>query len=245
MSTGVIETLNHHVSIRKYTDAPLDDETLTTLLEAAQRSPTSSNMQAYSLVVVRDPERKKKLAVLAGNQKHVETCPVFVAICADIHRLNRACELHGKTLARNTENTLVATVDASLIGMSLATAAESIGLGTVMIGGIRNHPDEVAELLNLPDGAFVVYGLCIGWPDDQPEQKPRLPQRVIVHQETYDDSGLDQHLRDYDAALAAHYRSQGRETPDAAWTGILAKRFSQPRRPELRAILEKLGFSFE
>lgn len=240
-----IDTLNSHVSIRHYTEADIDENTLRKMLNAARRSPTSSNMQAYSLVVVRDHETKQKLAVLGGNQRHIETCPVFVAVCADISRLETACQMHDTTLARNTENLLVATVDAALVGMSLSTAAESLGLGTVMIGGMRNHPQEVAQLLDLPDGAFVVFGMCIGWPAKHPPQKPRLPEDLIIHYERYNTEDVEQKLRDHNAELADHYRSQGRNTPDAAWTGVMADKFSTPRRPDLKTILEKLGFRFE
>lgn len=247
VSASVIDTLNQHVSIRRYTDKPVDEDILRMILNAARRSPTSSNMQAYSFVVVRHPETKKRLAVLAGHQKHVEQCPVFIAICADITRLRRAAEMHGVVLAQNTENTMVATVDAALAGMSLATAAESLGMGTVMIGGMRNHPAEVAKLLHLPEGVFVVYGLCIGYVEEnqRPQQKPRLPENLIIHYEQYDTADPAAQLHAHDAELAAHYRSEGRETPDAAWTGVIAEKFSQPQRPHLRETLEKMGFRFD
>lgn len=246
-SEPVLDTLNKHVSIRRYTDEPIRESVLLAVLNAARRSPTSSNVQAYSFVVVRNPETKKQLAVLAGHQKHVEQCPVFVAVCADITRLRRAAEMHGTTLARNTENTLVAVVDAALAGMSLATAAESLGMGTVMIGGMRNHPAEVAALLGLPEGVFVVFGMCLGYYEaaERPAQKPRLPEALMIHYERYQTADTTRQLMAHDAELAAHYRSEGRETPDAAWTQVIAEKFSRPQRPHLRDILEKLGFSFK
>lgn len=245
MTADVITTLKNHVSQRKYTDQDIDAETLRTLINAARRSPTSSNMQAYSVVVVRDPQTKKNLSELTGNQRHVAQCPVFIAICADISRLMKACELQGVQLARNTENLLVATVDAAIVGMSLATAAESIGLGTVMIGGIRNHPGQVAELLGFPEGVYVVYGMCLGYPAKALQQKPRLPEEVIIHYERYNtDVDITDALHQYDAELADHYRNTGRTTGEAAWTGVIAEKFSRPQRPHLRTVLEKLGFRF-
>lgn len=243
-TTETIDTLNTHVSIRKYQTTPIDDTLLLTLLRAAQRTPTSSNMQAYSFVVVRDPDTKHALSMLGGDQEHIRTCPVFIAVCADISRLVRACELHGTTLARNTENLLVAAIDAAIAGINLATAAESVGLGTVCIGGMRNHPDKVAQLLGLPQGAFCVWGLCLGWPAEIPPQKPRLPDDAVFHFERYQHP-TDDVLHTYDATLAAHYRSQERTTPDTAWTGVIARKFSTPRRPALRQTLEALGFSFD
>jgi FMN reductase (NADPH) len=247
MPTDVIETLNNHVSVRDFTDAPLDDETLFKILRAARRSPTSSNLQTYSLVVVCDQDTKKKLAAIAGNQRHIETCPVFIALCADVSRLKLACNLHGKTYVGNLERSLVATVDAALVGMSLSLAAESLGLGTVMIGAIRNDPLAAARLLGLPDGAFVVFGLCIGWPEERPPQKPRLPEELVIHFERYDTDreSTVERLQAHDRDLAEHYRSLGRETPDAAWTGTSARIASTVRRPFLRQVLTDLGLSLD
>lgn len=246
-SNPVLDALNQHVSVRNYRQEPIADDLLRTILNAARRSPTSSNIQAYSFVVVRNPETKQQLAVLAGNQSHIETCDVFIAVCADITRLEKATELYGKSLAKNLENSMVATVDASLAGMSLSLAAESVGIGTVMIGGMRNRPQEVAEVLGLPSGVFVVYGICLGYPDEDkfPEQKPRLPEDLIIHYEQYTNSDPTPQLQAHDAELAAHYRNQGRRTPDGAWTNVIADKFSVFQRPKLKATLESMGFRFD
>jgi nitroreductase len=244
ITSQTIDTLNARVSIREYTDQPIDDDTLLTLLNAARRSPTSSNIQTYSFVVVRDPERKRVLAHLGGDQKHIEQAPVFVAICADLNRAARGMALHGQQLATNIETTLISVIDASIAGQSLALAAESLGLGTVMIGGMRNHPDQVADLLGLPEGVFVVYGLCIGYVAERPPQKPRLPAETVISYERYEPAS-DEALQTYDAQLAEHYRSIGRSTPDAAWTGFNARRLGTAPRPHMREFLKKQGFSLE
>lgn len=242
-STPVTETMRKHVSIRHYTDEPIPDEMLREILNSARRgAPTSSNTQAYSIMVVRDPEKKKQLAVLAGNQKQVETCPVFLLICADIHRMEQAANMHGKTLGRNLESFLVSSVDAALVGMTIATAAESFGLGHVMIGGMRNHPKKAGELLGLPDGVYGVFGMCLGFPDEDAPQKPRMPEDLIIHYETYDDSKTEDLLKQYDEELAEHYQELGRNLSENAWTGVIADRFSNPRRPEMKQTLEDMGF---
>jgi len=247
MSTTVIETLQNRVTIRDYTDQPIDEATLLELLRAARRSPTSSNWQTYSMVVVRDPETKKKLAALAGNQHHIEACPVFVALCADLTRLQCAREMHGESLGHGLDITLVATIDAALVGMSLSLAAESLGLGAVMIGSMRNDPAEAARLLGLPKGVFVVFGLCIGWPAQRPPQKPRLPEELVIHYEQYnaDPEKTVVLLREYDQKLAEHYRSTGGELVADAWTVRTTRASAQPRREFLRRVLEELGFTLD
>lgn len=247
ISTPVTDIQKKHVTIRQFTDQEVSDEMVNAILDAAVRAPTSSNMQTYSIVVVRNPETKKQLAVLAGNQKHIEVCPVFFAFCADISRLDASCKMHGTELVKGMETTLVSSVDAALVGMSANTAAESFGLGVVMIGGMRNHPEDVAKLLGLPEGCYVVYGMCIGWPDEAaiPEQKPRMSKGLIIHHEQYDLSGQSAKIAEYDAELAKHYESEGRNLDAAAYSGPIAKRLSSARRTNLRPELERLGFSFE
>ena len=244
ITSQTIDTLNQRVSIRDYNDRPLDDDTLLTLLNAARRTATSSNTQTYSFVVVRNADTKRKLAHLAGDQKHVIDCPVFVAVCADITRIGQAAATQGGELAANLEVSMISIIDAALAGQSLSLAAESIGLGTVMIGGIRNHPQEAAEVLGLPDGVFIVYGLCIGWYDEKPAQKPRFAPETIIHHEQYRPASAAD-LTTYDHTLAQHSRDQGRTSPDEAWSGVIGKRFQNFQRSFLRAVLERRGFRFD
>src|SRR5215472_1593597 len=84
--TETIRVLNEHVSIRNFRPDPIPTETTELILRAACRAPTSSNLQAYSLIVVQDPGARAQLAAIAGNQKHVLEAPVFVAICADLSK---------------------------------------------------------------------------------------------------------------------------------------------------------------
>ncbi len=243
-SKSVVDTLNDRVSIRKHSEELVSDELLDRIISASRRSPTSSNRQAYSYVIVREQERKERLYELVGNQGHVRTSSAFIAICADLHRLEKACEMHGNKMVGSLENSIVAIVDAAIAGTSLSLAAESVGLGTVMVGGIRNHPIEVAKLLKLPKGVFALFGMSIGWPAEAPPQKPRMDVSLNVFKEEYGNVS-EEDLKSYDEQLSKHYRGQGRNTPDAAWTGIMASRLSVKKRAELREQLEQLGFTFD
>lgn len=243
-STPVTEVMKKHVTIRSFRDEKIPDGMLREILEAGRRAPTSSNTQSYSMVVVRDPAKKEKLAELAGGQGHIIACDTYVAFVADIYRLEKAAAMHGQPLGKGLENFLVASVDASLVGQNVQTAAESFGLGAVMIGGMRNHPKEAAELLGLPQGCYIVYGMSIGWPveDDIPAQKPRLPEELVIHWESYNTADPTEQLAAYDEALRTHYEEQGRNLNEAAWTGVIADRFNAPRRTYLKATLEAMGF---
>ena len=238
--------LRERGSTRNFKTDPIPDAWLEALLAAGQRAPTSSNMQVYSIVVVKDAETKKKLAEFAGNQKHIIDCPVFLALCADLNGPALACEMHGTSFHGQTfEKGLVAAIDASLVGMTISLAAGTMGLSTVMIGAMRNKPLEVAELLGLPPRVFVVFGLCVGWPKTSPIPKPRLPMPAVVHQERYDASRLPELVEQYNRELAQYYRDQNRETPDDAWTQVISDKYSKPARQHLRQHLNTLGFGLE
>ncbi|VAW32341.1 hypothetical protein MNBD_CHLOROFLEXI01-1063 [hydrothermal vent metagenome] len=246
--TAVTQTLNQHASVRSFLDKSVPDEMLYAILNAARRSPTSSNMQTYSIIVVRSPEMRQKLAVLAGNQSHIEQCDVFVGFLADLHRLEVASQMHGQPLAKSLETTLVATVDAALVGMSVQTAVESFGLGAVMIGGMRNQPQAVADLLGFPSGVFMLFGMSIGWPAEEAAQaslKPRLPEALIIHHEQYSQADPRPLIEQYNAQLANYYDQQNRNQQTAAWSGPIAQRLSKPPRPHMRQTLEGMGFCFD
>jgi nitroreductase len=92
---SILQFLNSHGSVRRYTDQPVTDEQLGRIIEIAQRAPTSSNLQAYSIIVVRDPHKKEALSVLSGNQPHVRECPVLLVFCPDLLRLRKICREAG------------------------------------------------------------------------------------------------------------------------------------------------------
>ncbi|HMP42460.1 MAG TPA: NADPH-dependent oxidoreductase, partial [Roseiflexaceae bacterium] len=184
-----LDLLLSHRSVRAYTDEPLPSGALPALIAAAQSAATSSNLQTWSVVAVEQADRKERLSLLAGDQAHIRACPLFLVWLADLSRLERVAsqrELPHAALDY-TEMFLLAAIDATLAAQNAVVAAESLGLGTVYIGGIRNRPLDVAAELNLPPRVFPVFGLCVGWPD--PERpavpKPRLPQAAVLHHESY------------------------------------------------------------
>ena len=72
-----------------------------------------------------------------------------------------------------------------LFGMAAYVSAESLGIHGVMIGAVRNKPEDIAGILGLPDRVYAVFGMCLGFPTETPKQKPRMPVTGIVHHERY------------------------------------------------------------
>ncbi|HLU40140.1 MAG TPA: NTP transferase domain-containing protein [Planctomycetota bacterium] len=252
----VVEVMRAHRSRRAYRPDPVPDEQIAALVDAARHASTSSFIQAYAVIAVRDAERRAAVAKLCGDQEHIRQAPVFLAICADLNKLGRSCARHGTTLdAGPLETFLQATVDAALLGQNLLLAAESQGLGGCMIGAARDHPVELARLLGLPKHAYVVFGMTLGHPADDPVARERMPLEGVLFFERYDEARLDAALDGADAAMrawAAECNRRGgylgrRVDERKGWADRMAVQWSKEKarptpRLRLREHLLDLGF---
>ena len=246
-----LSLLLSHRSVRGYRPDTLPVGTLETLIAAAQSAATSSNLQAWSVIAVTDPDKKAALSAVAANQKHIRECPLFLVWVADISRNQRLGAQEGVTLETMPyqETFLVAAIDAALAAQNATVAAESLGLSCVYIGALRNDPREVAKIVGLPSGAFGVFGMCVGYASaaGATEVKPRLPQDVIVHREVYDAAGEQAHRAAYDALLGGF--SNRNDMALDTWTkkvvGRLSKIASMAGRHTLSATLRAMGFELK
>ncbi len=244
-----LTALLSHRSIRAYLSDPLPPGTLELLVAAAQSASTSSNLQTWSVVAVENQERKDELSKLAGNQAHIRQAPLFLVWLADLARLAYVADSRGISHdgLEYLEMFVMATVDATLAAQNATVAAESLGLGTVYIGGIRNRPQEVAEILNLPSSVYAVFGLCVGYPNPEVDAaiKPRLPQSAVLHRETYKLAEQDEAIAHYNNIIKEFYTEQKMNIA-GDWSehsaGRIATVESLRGRDRLREVLNNLGF---
>ncbi|WP_230968873.1 NADPH-dependent oxidoreductase [Nitrogeniibacter aestuarii] len=249
---AIIEQLLTHKSVRAYTDTPVTDAQLDAMIAAAQSAASSSNLQAWSVVAVRDQATRDALAECAGGQAHVRKAPLQLVWLADLARL----ESLAKQLDRPhealdyTEMFLVGVIDAALAAQNAVVAAESLGLSTVYIGGMRNKPEAVAELLGLPPKVVAVFGMCVGIEDvSKPASvKPRPPQAVVLHKERYDLDGQAAAIERYNAAMARFYTAQQMHVK-GTWAVHSSKRIAGPEtlsgRDRLVEALRNRGFGLK
>lgn len=246
---AVLPTLLAHKSVRRFQPDALPPGTLEMLGAAAQSAASSSNLQTWSVVAVSDPQRKDAAAKLSGDQDFIRQAPLFLVFCADLSRLTAVSEreqMPGVALDY-TEMFVTAAIDASLAGQNAAVAAEGLGLGICYVGGARNHPQELAALLNLPPRVIALFGLAVGWPvdDDTSEIKPRLPQSGVFFRESYSTSARDAAITEYNGTMRDFYARQQMDVP-GDWSAHSAKRVADPEalmgRDVLRTILEERGF---
>jgi FMN reductase [NAD(P)H] len=127
--------------------------------------------------------------------------------------------------AVNPDLLLVGTVDVGIALGNAITAAESLGLGTVPIGGIRRSPLEYIELLNLPEYVIPVSGLCIGYPSETPDLVPRLPKEAIYHEEKYKENIHEEIEKFNQIHLEA---TKGGQSGGSTWTQRMANFYKDP-----------------
>ncbi len=216
-----------HGSIRKFTDQLVDEDQLDIIIRAAQAASTSSFLQAYSIIDVKDPLVRTQLKKLCGDQDYVEKAPVFLVFCGDMHRIQSVCEATYES--GWTESFVIATVDAALAGQNAMLAAESVGLGGVYIGSIRNYAQEVSELLKLPEEVYPIFGMCLGYPDEVSGVKQRLPKQIVYH--------VDHYTEMDDVILEAH----DKKISDS-WSEGVKKKFVKMNRKHMLEFLQDREF---
>ncbi|MCB5235939.1 NADPH-dependent oxidoreductase [Niallia alba] len=236
-----IQQLKNHRSYRKYQDKEVTFETLQLIMEAAQAAPSWTNGQHVTAILIRDEARKKRLAELCGNQKHVDNSPAFLVFCADFYRAKLASEMEGKDFKaiEDIDTLLIGATDVGLAMQNAITAAESLGLGTVPIGGIRRNSLQVIEFLQLPTYVIPIAGLCVGYPDEDPGLKPRLPLKSILQEEKYD-KNQQPFIEDYNDTYKEYLKNRG-ETP-VGWTDRIANFYNKSYYPSNAKMIKQQGF---
>ena len=240
----IIETMLNHRSVRSFKNQALDREQIENIVKSAQAASTSSFIQAYSIIGVTDQQKKDKLAEIAGNQAYVAANGHFFVFCADLHRHKVIAEMEGTDLDNSIESTekfMVSLIDAALAAQNAAVAAESMGLGICYIGGIRNDLEAVKEVLRTPDHVIPLFGMAVGYPNQETDVKPRLPlEHVYMENEYQQDQGLfEKQLHDYNATTSEYYRERTGGKRADTWTGQMAKMLGRKSRMYMKEFVEK------
>ena len=236
----LLEVLAKRRSVRRFKPLPIPEEDLEKLLFALQRAPTDASAQLYSVVRVKDPALRDEIARLSGDQEHIRQAAEFFVLLADIHRLERLLEHRGQKMAPWPRTALhFAILDAGLAGAYLALTAEALGYGVCFIGGVLNGIEALLDLLKLPPGVLPVAGLAVGVPDEEGPPRPRLPRRLVVHEDRY---------RPYtEADLEEAYQAMAPYSRVGDWNRVLRRYFAEGGTMEAREkpygkVLSRQGF---
>ena len=243
-SNPTLDLLLSHRSVRRFTSDPVTPEDLEAAVRSGQQASTSSNIQAYSAIAVRDSDDLAKLVTLTGGQEKVAECPLFLAICADTRKHRILAERDECTYETNLEGFMLAIIDATLFAQNMCVAFESMGYGICYIGGLRNDLDGVQELLDLPLGVWPVFGLCIGRPSGESQVRHRFHPNAVLFEGRYpSDEQITETIHEYDERLGEWYTQVGIDAP--GWSARMERHFRKAQRSENARHYQDRGASFE
>lgn len=213
----ILEAIKSRKSIRQFTGEHVKAEDLKAILELASRAPSSVNGQQISLVYTTDKEKIAKLAELSGGQAQVKNSDVFITIVGDFYRADTYLNSKGLSLTdekQRLEN--VAAVDAGIMAYLINLAAMSYGYGSTIIGGIKQSPKEVSQLLELPEHTYVLIGITLGVPTKEALEgtlKPRISSKAFAMEDKYDKEAQKNAVEEYEVKLDDWFKSIGVSQP--------------------------------
>ena len=175
-------------SIRKYSEREVSEELLNRLMNEAARTQTMGNLQLYSVIVTRSSEMKEKLSPAHFNQPMVKEAPVVLTICADFNRTSTWARCRkAEPGYDNFLSFINAATDALLYTQTLCNLFDEEGLGYCYLGTTVYQPQQIIDVLRLPQLVMPVATITVGWPAEEPPLSDRLPLESFIHQETYND----------------------------------------------------------
>ena len=229
-----ITLMKSHTSVRRFKEEAIPQEDLNTILSAGQMASSWKNFQSYSVILVRSQEKKDALFELVP-QEAIRQSAAFLLFVGDLNRAEKGARLHTDTFQpQGVEGLLITSVDAALAGQNTLLAAESLGYGGVIIGLVRYKSVEVAELFNLPDYTYPVFGIALGVPNQKHDVKPRLPLENVVFEEEYQEQTAEV-IEAYDRVQTEYAGARATTT----WSQRLADQFGQPEPSSTRENLEQ------
>ena len=244
----VLESLFKHKSIRKYKNQPLEDEKLGLIVKAAQAAPSWCNGEQVSIVVVKDQALKDKIKEICWGQTHVGSCAAFLVFCADFYRVSLAFEKAGKTkedfekYMSNIDTLIIGSHDVGICLQNATVAAESMGLGTCHIGAIRNKPLEMTKLLNLPKYVIPLVGLTVGYPDDDPGLKPRIPPKGVCFENKYSTENAKVGVDEYDIIFKKYLAERETNSRDMNWSERISNTYTSFEFKDDYDLLKQQGY---
>ena len=241
----LFETMIHHSSVRSFTEETVSQPLKEQLLLAAQSASSSNFLQAFSIIEITDPEKRKAIEKIANFPVDNGTNGSLSIFVADLNKHAQVLARHNDATEhlRTMESLVVAIVDATLAAQSMAVYAESVGLGICYVGGIRNALFDIKELLELPELTYPVFGMFIGYPAAKNEVKPRMPISAMLGTNTY--LTMTPELIDaYDETMTAYYQARRTNTQESNWSDKVRQHFGSPRRADTMDFLKKQGFVF-
>ena len=240
-----------HRSHRRYTAQPVEPALLRLLFACALSAPSKSDLQQADIVQVGNAGKRKVIADLVADNPWVRTAPVFLIFCGNNRRTRQVAELRGKPFANDHLDAFMnSAVDAGIVLANFINAAEAAGLGCCPISSVRNHAQQISDLLEMPEWVFPVAGLCVGYPSETGMITARLGLETTVHTDRFDESNVSANIDAYDRRRLA--RQQYKNQRDVArfgkvelygWSEDKARQYAKPERADFGAFIRGKKFN--
>lgn len=244
---NTVETILSHRSTRKFTTEKLTKDQIHTIVKAAQQASTSSHVMAYTIIGITDENLKTELSAISGQPYVKDNGHLFV-FCGDLNRVYQQASKEEQSQMQesmeSTEQFIVTTIDAALAAQNASIAAESMGLGICFLGSLRNDITRVSNLLKLPERVIPLFGLAVGYPDQQTEIKPRLPLEAVYHENEYaNDDKQHALITDFDNQLTSYYQNRSSNTRNDTWSEQMIRKYKHPIRMDVTPFIKNKNFN--
>lgn len=246
MDQNTVETtLLNHRTIRQFTTKPISDEQFTRLLNVAQMAANTQFMQSYSVIRIKDPAQFAAISKI-GNHDFINDHGELAIFIADQNRnIALAKDAADPQHYADFDHFLAGVFDATLAAQNFVAAAESEGLGTLIMSSILNDVPAMVKLLHLPQYTFPLFGVAFGEPNDKPEQKPRLPHAIQLMTDTYQQqSDYDAQMAAYDKTVYAYYNTRKGQPRQESFSHMVSRLADvhNPNRADFKTLIEQQGF---
>ncbi len=241
------EVLLDRTSVRRYEREVIPAETMEFIYKAVMNTPTSYNGQQFSVIDIDDQALKEELYAIT-NQKQLKTCNRLLIFCSDYNKITLLANQKGLNVPEFTntmDGVMIGVIDASLAMMNAVVAAQAAGLGSNCIGYLRTaDPAKIAELLKLPKGVFVVCGLALGVPREQPDLKPKQPAELVFHKNSYrqDNEQMVAEMAAYDEVVKHYNQTRAGGTSDNDWVDHILDYYRHAMSYQILDYLKAQGY---
>jgi nitroreductase len=226
MTNPVIDCLLKHRSVRKFKRQPVSEETILSLITAGTRAATAGNLQMYSFLIVDD---RDQISRLEGHVIPEATKPPLVIIALlDLHRIRRWLEINDsqEPILDRPVYFMLGFWDATIALQNIVVAAESLGLGTCYYGSMLEF--DIQRHFGTPKYVFPAGLICLGYPDEDPPLRQRLPVDAVIHKNRYQRFDV--------VASGSFYRER-----DAVWSTVREERKQLLREQGIGSIPQALA----
>jgi F420 biosynthesis protein FbiB-like protein len=193
MPTDLTELLRSRRSIRRFKPEPVPTPVIERLLETATYAPSAHNLQPWRFVVMQDREYRTSLGMALTQKMRLDMqaagaseTEIETRVSRSLRRLQQAplaivlCREVTAVKSQEEAERIMAIQSVALAGLQLLLAAHAEGLGGVWICWPVFAPEETHQALSLPDSWEAQAMIFLGYPDESPHQREKLPTSEII-----------------------------------------------------------------